>query len=427
MTGHEAGRGGIGSGINRIVVDLTAVLPGGGNGGAKIMTLELVRRLQIMAPDCDFILLTADSSHDELAHLDAANTRRLLARVTSKQERDVKTTAKGAASLLPAGVRGWIAAAYLEVAARMRRTGREVDALKADVLFRPFTAPYYRAASTPTVAVLYDLQYKSYPQNFRIEERLHWDRVLRDAARLADEYVCISGFVRESVLKHAALDPARVHTIHIQLPNRLPEVGPQALSETLGALSLEAGRYLLYPANFWPHKNHEALLAAFHRLRSRDRSFRAKLVCSGAPSERSRRLAEDAARMGLGESTIFPGYLPEPQLAALLQGCAALVYPSLYEGFGMPVLEAMAAGKPVLCSSVTGLPEIAGDAALYFDPTRPEEIADAMHRLLGDPALAAELVKKGLTRARAFGDSSLMASQYWAVFERAASGRARQP
>jgi glycosyltransferase involved in cell wall biosynthesis len=426
VTGHEAGRGGIESGIKRIVVDLTAVLPGGGNGGAKIMTLELVRRLQTMAPDCDFILLTADSSHDELAHLDAANTRRLLTRVTSKQERGAKTSASDAASLLPAGVRGWIAAAYLEVAARMRRTGQEVDALKADLLFRPFTAPYY-AASTPTVAVLYDLQHKSYPQNFRIEERLHWDRVLRDAARLADEYVCISGFVRESVLKHALLDPERVHTIHIQLPNRLPEAAPQALAETLGALSLEAGRYLLYPANFWPHKNHEALLAAFHRLRGRDPSFRTKLVCSGAPSERSRRLAGDAARMGLGESTIFPGYLPEPQLAALLQGCAALVYPSLYEGFGMPVLEAMAAGKPVLCSSVTSLPEIAGDAALYFDPARPEEIADAIHRLLGDPALAAELAKKGLARARSFGDSSRMASQYWAVFERAARGRARQP
>lgn len=405
--------------IRRIIVDLTAVLPGGGNGGAKIMTLELVRRLQALAPDCEFILLTADSTHDELAGLDAPNTRRVLGRVTSKPGQDAKSTAKGLASLLPARVRGGMAAAYLEAAGRLRRTGRRVDALEADLLFRPFTAPYYRAAATPTVAVLYDLQFKRYPQNFRDEERLHWDRVLRDARRLADEYVCISEFVRASVLEHAALDPQRVHTIHIQLSHRLPEVGPQVLAEVLGTLSLEAGQYLLYPANFWPHKNHETLLAAFGMHRARDPSSRLKLVCTGAPGERGRHLAGEAARMGLGPWTVFPGYLPEPQLAALLRGCAALVYPSLYEGFGMPVPEAMAAGKPVLCSSVTSVPEIAGDAALYFDPTRPAEIADAIRRLVGDPALAAELVKKGLARARVFGDPSRMASQYWAVFERA--------
>jgi glycosyltransferase involved in cell wall biosynthesis len=406
-------------GIKRIVVDLTAVLPGGGNGGAKIMTLELVRRLQAMAPDCEFILLTANSTHDELACLDAPNTRRVLGRSTSKPAQDAKASAQDLASVLPSRVRGWLAAAYLAVAGRLRRTGQRVDALKADLLFRPFTAPYYHTASTPTVAVLYDLQYKSYPQNFRVEERVHWDRVLRDAHRLADEYVCISEFVRASVLEHTALDPERVHTIHIQLPHRLPEAGPQALAEALGALSLEAGQYLLYPANSWPHKNHEMLLTAFGMYRASVPQSRLKLVCTGADTGRRGYLADASARMGLGPWTVFPGYLPERQLASLLRGCAALVYPSLYEGFGMPVLEAMAAGKPVLCSAVTSLPEIAGDAALYFDPARPAEIADAIRKLVGDPALTAELVKKGLARARGFGDATRMASQYWAVFERA--------
>jgi hypothetical protein len=133
-------------------------------------------------------------------------------------------------------------------------------------------------------------------------------------------------------------------------------------------------------------------------------------------------LDKSARCMGLQEWLRFPGYMPEDEFVALLQSCQAVIFPSLYEGFGMPVLEAMAFGKPVLCSNVTSLPEVAGEAALFFDPRKPTEIVRAIERIEADPALVARLTEHGRQRVAAFGDSSRMAQQYWQVFREAVHG-----
>ena len=120
--------------------------------------------------------------------------------------------------------------------------------------------------------------------------------------------------------------------------------------------------------------------------------------------------------MGLADRVLFPGFLSADEFAALYASCRALIFPSLYEGFGMPVLEAMNFGKPVLCSNVTSLPEVAGDAALYFDPRKPDDILRAIEKILWDPEFGKALVAQGRRRVEEFNNSERMAEEYLDVF-----------
>jgi glycosyltransferase involved in cell wall biosynthesis len=120
--------------------------------------------------------------------------------------------------------------------------------------------------------------------------------------------------------------------------------------------------------------------------------------------------------MNLGDRVLFPGYLPNAEVAALMGNCSGVVFPSLYEGFGLPVIEAMAAGVPVACSNVTSLPEVAADAAILFDPRIPTQIAQAMVTLLEDKAIRTRLIQAGQQRAQEFSDTDRMAREYWELF-----------
>jgi glycosyltransferase involved in cell wall biosynthesis len=180
----------------------------------------------------------------------------------------------------------------------------------------------------------------------------------------------------------------------------------------LARLQLTPGRYFLYPANFWKHKNHEMLLVAMGLFTTRFRHSDLKLVCTGAPGERRDFVQSAAERMGLRERLVLPGYLSESDFSALMQSCLALIFPSLYEGFGMPVIEAQSIGKPVLCSNLASLPEVAGEAALVFDPRLPESIVTAMQRIESDLTVRQDLIRNGFKNVKRFADADAMASQY---------------
>jgi glycosyltransferase involved in cell wall biosynthesis len=150
------------------------------------------------------------------------------------------------------------------------------------------------------------------------------------------------------------------------------------------------------------------------------------LVCTGAPGPAMDELTTLASATLPSGSFAFAGYLPEREFVGLLQSCRALIFPSLYEGFGLPILEAMACDRPVLCSNVTSLPEVAGDAAVLFDPRDPLGMANAIGRLESDPALVAGLVQRGRQRARCFGTAHDMAANYLAAFEEVVDARVRR-
>ena len=160
-------------------------------------------------------------------------------------------------------------------------------------------------------------------------------------------------------------------------------------------------RFLLYSGNVKPHKNLERLIDAFARLRQQG-SDDVKLLISGSEISRYATLRRAVHRYNLHKHVRFLGFLSTDTLAALYHLADAFVFPSLYEGFGLPPLEAMASGTPVLTSNVSSLPEVVGDAALLIDPHDPESIADGMQQILSDTALRERLIGLGRIRASRF-------------------------
>jgi glycosyltransferase involved in cell wall biosynthesis len=245
-----------------------------------------------------------------------------------------------------------------------------------DVVHYPLTVPI-PAAHAPTVVTLQDLQHLDLSEHFSAARRRFRSRAYDAAAQKADAVVVTSQFVRARATELLGLDESRVHVIPLGVDHALFRAGDETREP-----------FLLYPARLWPHKNHARLLQAFVLLRSELPELR--LVLTGGGLEELRPLPEGVESLGM--------VAPE-ELASLYRTAACVVFPSLYEGFGLPPLEAMASGCPVAASSAGAIPEICGDAAVYFDPKDPEAIANGVRETL---ALADELHELGVARAASF-------------------------
>ncbi len=405
----------------RVAVDLTPMLPGGANGGAKIFVLELLRQFNELAHDWHFILLTSSDCHLELAEFDSQHLERRCVVERAPQSsssigQKLRGLARQIASRIPPTLAKRAIDAYWALARRQRKTAL-LEELDVQLLFCPFSAPLYHTKSVPTVCVIYDLQFSTYPQFFGSEERYGRSANFREACRSAAKLVCISEYVRESVVRESSVDPSRVLTIPIQLASRLRASSDTAPDDrVLREHRLSRDRYLLYPANFWQHKNHRLLLTAFAHYVAGQPSSDLCLVCTGEPGDEMESIVRAANLMGLGQRCRFPGFVSEHDFVTLLDQCRALVFPSLFEGFGMPVLEAMEHGKPVTCSNRTSLPEVAGEAALLFDPRVPAEISAAIDRIDRDDELRKQLIERGHERRQAFASPADMAQAYLQVF-----------
>jgi glycosyltransferase involved in cell wall biosynthesis len=409
--------------LKTIAVDLTPVLPGGENGGAKVFAMELLRRLSALCPDTRFVLLTQAHSHDELAELDAANVRRVcvVGRSAAARPHGMLRAASRALGAFPQALRrvaGRIG--YRMHSASRRRAGRAVlRDVAPDLLFCPFTAPTYRAPGLPCVCTIYDVQFRACPEFFAAEEAAVREGAFRDACRHATRLAAISDFSRDAAIAAGPIEADRIRTIALRL-SPMPPPDDMERAGILRKLGLVEDAFLLYPANFWRHKNHEALLTAFASGCAAGLPPGLKLAFTGEPGAGESALREASARMGVAARVVFAGFLARGELAALMSAARGLIFPSLYEGFGLPVVEAMAFGVPVACSDAGALPEVAGGAALLFDPARHDAIAAALRGLATDEPLRARLVEAGRRRAREFGDAERMAREYLALFAEAA-------
>ena len=226
------------------------------------------------------------------------------------------------------------------------------------------------------VVTVHDLQHLELPHLFSRSERLFRRRAHEGSARRAAAVVVPSQFVRRSVVEHLGLPPERVHAI------------PHGIDHARFAPGDEPReRFLLYPGRPWPHKNHDRLFEAFALLRREHPDL--ELVLTGGGHE----------GRPVPDGVVVRGLVPPDELASLYRRAGCLVFPSLYEGFGQPPLEAMACGCPVACSNAAALPEAVGDAAALFDPEQPDDIAGVVGALLESPA---RWVALGLERAAAF-------------------------
>jgi glycosyltransferase involved in cell wall biosynthesis len=247
------------------------------------------------------------------------------------------------------------------------------------------------------VLVVPDIQHEYLPEFFpdgALEER---QRLYGDAVQRADHICAISEFTRRTLIERLGVDPGRVTTVPLAAG---PVFGPAPADDPgrLARYGLRQGTYFFLPAHTWRHKNHRVAIEALRILHGRH-GLKPLLVCSGEAREAQPELEALTASSGLSEQVRFLGYRSEDDIAALYRGAIALVFPSLFEGFGMPVLEAMTCGCPVVCSNSSSLPEISGDAALLCDPRDAESLAELLRRVQGEKELRDDLRNRGFQRA----------------------------
>ena len=289
------------------------------------------------------------------------------------------------------------AAAMTMAALRPRRIASELPS-DIDVLHHPVTVPVLRMPGVPTVATVYDLQHREMPGLFTRAERAYRRWAYEGAARRADLVITTSEYSRERLVEIAGIPADRVVSVPmgIDVDRFRPEPAP-ADAMLAERLSLPE-RYVVYPANLWPHKNHDRLVDALAQVEDRD----LHLVLTGQDYGRGDALRERAQRMGVETRVHHLGFLAADDVPALYRGASAMIFPSLYEGFGSPPLEAMACGCPVASSTRGSLAEVIGGAALPFDPESVEEIAASITRIAEDQELRSRLREAGLARASAF-------------------------
>jgi glycosyltransferase involved in cell wall biosynthesis len=253
----------------------------------------------------------------------------------------------------------------------------------------------------PGVLTVNDLQHLHYPQFFSDNEYKERERLYRESAERARHIICISEFTRQDVHRQYGIPLEKMSTVWI-IPSRSvwEPLCDSSRADLLAGMGV-TNRFFFFPAHCWPHKNHARLIDAFHTVAS-ELPADISLVMTGSPLPEYHPAAILIHDRGLSKRVVHLGYRSPLEVRALFQGCLALVFPSLFEGFGMPVAETIIAGKPVLCSNVTSLPEIAGDAALTFDPNSVEEIAMSMLGVATNTELRAALVEAGRRRRSLF-------------------------
>ncbi len=285
--------------------------------------------------------------------------------------------------------------------------------MKVDVYFCPFAVLWPRPLPIPSVVQLADIQEAYYPQFFTEDvlrsRRLHY----ASSTRGADAVITLSEYSKQTIAKHHLIDPDKIFVAHLAAGDSIDSLfNPSDLAH----LYLPE-KFIIYPANHWHHKNHDMLLRALSYIK-REHGVEIPCICTGFPMEDGYPLLERIVEFELSEQVLHVGYVSDEELRVLYSRATLLCFPSLFEGFGMPILEAMSAGCPVVCSNVTSLPEIVDAAAVMFDPKDYRDMASALLKVWNDDNLRNELRDKGKNRARQF-TVARMATVHLEAFEHA--------
>lgn len=275
-----------------------------------------------------------------------------------------------------------------------------------DLWFCPLLVLEPAEPGLPSVVTIPDLQHEEYPEFFT-PEVLAWRRThYRRSAHAADRVLTISEYSKRHIVDRLSVEPDAVAAVHLDASTVFSHGGAENCVNSVRAEYGLPDRFFYYPANTWEHKNHRVLFESLARYRDEVGDCPG-LVLTGAKIEQAGGWDRPVKELGLVDRVLHLGYLPENDLPGLYASCLALVMPSLFEGFCIPVVEAMRCGCPVLCSSTTSLPEVCGEAALYFDPRRPQDLAEKMLALTGEGENTGtvdrqELISKGHRRAQDF-------------------------
>jgi len=291
---------------------------------------------------------------------------------------------------------------------RIRKQGlyREIidfDGYKLDALHFPLTTiePSCFGVRIPIVLTVHDIQQEYYPDFFDKETLLARRERYRSSAERADLILTISEYTKKCLIEKYQIKSEKIIVTYQGVS---PAFEAYHASENGTDIRGKYGLprdYILYPAASWPHKNHVGLLKALEILKS-EYQCAANLVLLGLSMANEKNTSKAIQEYGLSDQVRVLGYVPLEDLIALYSSAVLMVFPSLFEGFGIPLVEAMRMGVPIACSDRTSVPEIAGNAAVYFNPEDPADMARGIYSLLKDDALGRTLVEKGCHRAKMF-------------------------
>jgi glycosyltransferase involved in cell wall biosynthesis len=251
----------------------------------------------------------------------------------------------------------------------------------------------------PSVVVVPDVTWLRVPGAVPSSTRLLWRTLAIPSARRAERVIAYSQAAKNEIALDFRIPPERIDVIPLG-PGSDPVVEPTPEQELRARLGLGDGPIVLAVSALLAHKNLPPLVDAMAEVRRR--SAGAVLVVPANPTPLQSELEARARGFAIADAVVFPGWVSAADLEGLYRAAACFAFPSLSEGFGLPVLEAMRRGVPVACSNASAVPEVAGDSALLFDPHDPAAIAEAVGRLLEDRGLAEELAERGRERAALF-------------------------
>lgn len=266
---------------------------------------------------------------------------------------------------------------------------------------------YVPASSGPKIVNIYDMSFRLYPQYFTPERIRDIGRKAAASAVRADRIITGSISAKEDIVELLGVPAARVSVIANGVEKCFRVIGEKEREEFRVSRNLPE-KFILFVGTVEPRKNLTALLKAFHKMGLRDTG----LVIAGGRGWMYDELFAELKRLNLGDRVIFTGYLPDEDLPKIYSCASVFAYPSVYEGFGFPPLEAMACGVPVVTGDRSSLPEIAGDAGICVDPEEPGALADALSGVLKDGGLRKRMVEKGLARAAGYTWEKCAAETY---------------
>jgi glycosyltransferase involved in cell wall biosynthesis len=292
---------------------------------------------------------------------------------------------------------------------------RELRRNPVDLLHVQYTAPPF--APCPIVTTVHDLAFEHLPETFNRRSWMQMRLTVRRTARRAAHIITVSAYSRDDIIRTYKIPPERITVTHEAAPsNFAPLNDPVELNRIRDKYGISRN-YVLSLSSIQPRKNLVRLIEAYTQLRrvNPDDTF-PQLVLAGKRGWLERETLRAAEQSALSKDILFTGYVPDHDLTGLYSGALCFVYPSYFEGFGLPLVEAMQCGVPVIAGNRTSVPEVVGDASLTFDPFNTDELAHAIKRLVDNPTLCAALRQKGLARAKTFSWQST-ARQTLRVYE----------
>lgn len=253
----------------------------------------------------------------------------------------------------------------------------------------------------PSVVTIHDLSFVVRPDFFTPRDRILMQRLVRKSVRRAARVITDLQHTKKDLMRVYDLAPERIEVIPLAADPRYRLLDREQCRRTLAKSLGVEGPFVLYVGTFEPRKNVATLIHGYNRFREQS-GLAHRLLLVGKPKHRSERVYGAIEASRFRDDIVLAGFVPDEDLPLYYNAADVLVFPSLFEGFGLPVVEAMACGTPVITTNVSCLPEVSGDAALLVDPHEPEAFGDAMVKVLSDQNVVQQMGKRGLARAASF-------------------------